>query len=339
MTIPTFTVVPNTASPSTFSSDMDSWLSEIAAWTAAVNAAGTAFALAVQGTSTSSVTFGTGAKTLTVQAGLGFSVGMDVVIASTATPTDRMLATVTAYNSGTGALAATVWSAVGSGTLTAWTVSMTTAIDPAQFVTPDGSQTLTNKTISGASNTISGLTVASGGTGRATLTANNVLLGNGTGAVGLVAPGTSGNVLTSNGTTWASSTPSAVLDGVTNAGSPYSTKLGAGAGTAVASGVGNVFVGVDAGLGMTTANDSVIIGRNAANNASNVTCTNAVVIGAYAKSNFAASNTANYSVAIGSYAGFDSAEVQSVAIGHYAGSNQNSGSAASVCVGAFAGQG
>jgi len=47
--------------------------------------------------------------------------------------------------------------------------------------------------------------VANGGTGAATLTANNVLLGNGTSAVQVVAPGTSGNVLTSNGTTWASS--------------------------------------------------------------------------------------------------------------------------------------
>lgn len=43
----------------------------------------------------------------------------------------------------------------------------------------------------------------------ANLTANNVLLGNGTGAPLFVAPGTSGNVLTSNGTTWTSATPAA----------------------------------------------------------------------------------------------------------------------------------
>jgi hypothetical protein len=48
---------------------------------------------------------------------------------------------------------------------------------------------------------------ASGGTGRSTLTANNVLLGNGTSAVQQIAPGTSGNILTSNGTTWASTAP------------------------------------------------------------------------------------------------------------------------------------
>ena len=45
---------------------------------------------------------------------------------------------------------------------------------------------------------------SSGGTGQSSLTANNVLLGNGTSAVQFVAPGTNGNVLTSNGTTWTS---------------------------------------------------------------------------------------------------------------------------------------
>ena len=53
------------------------------------------------------------------------------------------------------------------------------------------------------------LPVANGGTGATTLTANNVLLGNGTSAVQVVAPGTTGNVLTSNGTTWASTAPAA----------------------------------------------------------------------------------------------------------------------------------
>jgi hypothetical protein len=49
--------------------------------------------------------------------------------------------------------------------------------------------------------------VSSGGTGASTLTANNVILGNGTSPVQFVAPGTSGNLLTSNGTTWASAAP------------------------------------------------------------------------------------------------------------------------------------
>ena len=60
------------------------------------------------------------------------------------------------------------------------------------------------------------LTVAQGGTGAATLAANNVLLGNGTSALQTVAPGTSGNLLTSNGTTWASSAPQEVIPAGTN---------------------------------------------------------------------------------------------------------------------------
>jgi hypothetical protein len=48
------------------------------------------------------------------------------------------------------------------------------------------------------------LGVANGGTGQSSLTANNILLGNGTSAVQFVAPGTNGNILTSNGTTWTS---------------------------------------------------------------------------------------------------------------------------------------
>jgi hypothetical protein len=43
-----------------------------------------------------------------------------------------------------------------------------------------------------------------GGTGRATLPSGNVLLGNGTSAVSVVAPGTAGNVLTSIGGVWTS---------------------------------------------------------------------------------------------------------------------------------------
>lgn len=51
------------------------------------------------------------------------------------------------------------------------------------------------------------LGVAHGGTGLTSLTANNVILGNGTSAVQVVAPGTSGNALVSNGSTWVSGSP------------------------------------------------------------------------------------------------------------------------------------
>jgi hypothetical protein len=62
---------------------------------------------------------------------------------------------------------------------------------------------ITGGTITG----ITDLAVADGGTGSSTLSANAVLLGNGTSALQTVAPGTSGNVLKSNGTTWTSTAP------------------------------------------------------------------------------------------------------------------------------------
>jgi microcystin-dependent protein len=65
------------------------------------------------------------------------------------------------------------------------------------------------------------LGVANGGTGLTTLTANNVILGNGTSTPSFVAPGTSGNLLTSNGTTWQSTTPAASSSLPTGALMPY----------------------------------------------------------------------------------------------------------------------
>jgi hypothetical protein len=61
---------------------------------------------------------------------------------------------------------------------------------------------ITGGTISGITN----LAVADGGTGRSTLTANAVLIGNGTSGLNTVAPGTTGNLLVSNGTAWTSTT-------------------------------------------------------------------------------------------------------------------------------------
>jgi hypothetical protein len=95
-----------------------------------------------------------------------------------------------------------------TGELVLKTNGTTTAvtIDTSQNVTIEGDLTV-NGAFSGTVDvdTVTGtLDVANGGTGATTLTANNVILGNGTSAVSFVAPGTTGNVLTSNGTTWTS---------------------------------------------------------------------------------------------------------------------------------------
>jgi hypothetical protein len=87
--------------------------------------------------------------------------------------------------------------------------------DVANATTARGNLTAAKSGANSDITSITGLTtplaVSQGGIGAATLTANNVLLGNGTSAPQVVAPSTSGNVLTSNGTTWVSSTPAATV--------------------------------------------------------------------------------------------------------------------------------
>lgn len=122
------------------------------------------------------------ATNLTTWAGIAPATGIDTFLA---TPTSANLRAALTDEVGTGA-AYFVGGALGT---------------PA-------SGTATNLTglpiIAGTTGT---LTVARGGTGLATLTSNNLLVGAGTGNVTFIAPGASGNVLTSNGTNWASSAP------------------------------------------------------------------------------------------------------------------------------------
>lgn len=90
------------------------------------------------------------------------------------------------------------------------------------------SQNANAVTITGGSITgITDLAVADGGTGASTLAANAVLLGNGTSAVQTVAPGTSGNSLVSNGTTWTSAALVTVGAGTVAAGSSFNITTGA----------------------------------------------------------------------------------------------------------------
>ena len=134
--------------------------------------------------------------------------------------------------------------------------------------------------------------VAYGGTGSTTLTANNVLLGNGTSALQVVAPGTSGNVLTSNGTTWvstaASSSNPTITPTVTNTtyyitGTPNTSGSLATAYISSTNGVSyNASTGAltatsfsGAGTGLTGTASSLSIGGNAATATTATTATTA----------------------------------------------------------------
>ena len=77
----------------------------------------------------------------------------------------------------------------------------------------NGTSAFTAGNVNLASEVTGTLPVANGGTGAATLTSNNVILGNGTSAVQFVAPGSNGNVLTSNGSTWTSAASSGITTG------------------------------------------------------------------------------------------------------------------------------
>jgi hypothetical protein len=88
-------------------------------------------------------------------------------------------------------------------------VSLATQVTGTLPIANGGTGTTSTTFANLATNVTGTLPVANGGTGATTLTANNVILGNGTSAPLFVAPGTTGNVLTSDGTTWASSTPAA----------------------------------------------------------------------------------------------------------------------------------
>jgi hypothetical protein len=99
---------------------------------------------------------------------------------------------------------------VVSGSLTANTFSSSGA-------------TITGGTITG----ITDLTGADGGTGASSITANSVILGNGSSALSgnLVAPGTSGNVLTSDGSTWTSAAGAYPLTSGTSVASTSGTSI------------------------------------------------------------------------------------------------------------------
>lgn len=80
-------------------------------------------------------------------------------------------------------------------------------------VTSAGASVTGTLVVSGGVTLTTALTVAQGGTGATTLTNNSLVVGAGTSAVTGIAAGTSGNVLTSNGTTWASTAAAGVPAG------------------------------------------------------------------------------------------------------------------------------
>ena len=141
-TIPALGTIPNRSqTPETFTTNFQAFLDVFGSILTALGSANTitynnaieAYNSAVgavnapgsSATSTTSLSIGTGAKSLTIQTGKGFVVGQSVKIAYTTAPTNWMLGDITAYNSGTGALDVNVTTISGTGgPFTAWTVAI-----------------------------------------------------------------------------------------------------------------------------------------------------------------------------------------------------------------------
>lgn len=120
---------------------------------AATSAASALTAPGTSATSTTSLTIGTGSKSLTIQTGKAYSVGQFVIIARTSGPTNYMSGQITSYNSGTGALDVSVTTTGGGGTYTDWTVSIGVTSLLAGQNTWTGGQNFARATVASAATT------------------------------------------------------------------------------------------------------------------------------------------------------------------------------------------
>lgn len=161
-------------------------------------------------------------------------------------------------NNTTGGFAMTLKTSAGSG--------IAVPAGQSRILYCDGTNVVESVNSFGSLSLGTSLGVASGGTGAATFTANNVLLGNGTSAFQVVAPGANGNVLTSNGTTWQSTAPAA--SGVTTI-SFGSTGLTPSTATSGAVSVAGTLAIANGGTGATTLAGANIPVTSAANTFTN----------------------------------------------------------------------
>jgi len=161
---------PSRLKPSTFSVDMDAFLSALPQFVIDANSleANTA-AVAQTGTSTTSLTIATGVQSLTTQTGKGWATGQWLYLINSAAPANYMVGSVTSYTTGTGALALSITTIGGTGTAATWTIV------PA---TPPG--------------TVSGLTGGAAG---------QVPYQSAASTTAFTAAGTTGQILVSGGTT------------------------------------------------------------------------------------------------------------------------------------------
>ena len=152
---------------------------------------------------------GTGATdAATARSNLGLEIGVDVEAYDATILKDADIgSTVQAYDAGLADIAGLAVTdgnfIVGDGAN--WVAESGATARTSLGLGDLATQSAASVSITGGSITgITDLAVADGGTGASSFTANSVLVGNGASTFQEVAPGTTGNVLTSNGTSWVS---------------------------------------------------------------------------------------------------------------------------------------
>ena len=134
--------------------------------------------LSTSTTSVTSNTIGTGDKTFTVGAGLGFVAGQSINVANTANPANYMSGIVKSYASTT--LVVTVITTGGAGTLSAWSIALGLS---------GGGASLGTNTFTGVQNFAQGTDIASAATINLTTATGNIVTVTGTVATSAVTLG------------------------------------------------------------------------------------------------------------------------------------------------------
>lgn len=160
-------IPPSPSDPDNFAERGDALLSALPTFVNELNFLGTAYNLATTTTSSTSNSIGTGSKSFTVPSGLGYVAGMPVNIASTVSPQNIMTCYVVSY-SGT-SLVVNCSSIAGSGTFTAWSISL--GVSATGYALSGANTDITsvaltnNSTLNGNQNSILGFVISNSNTG------------------------------------------------------------------------------------------------------------------------------------------------------------------------------
>lgn len=131
MPIDEITANPDENDPATIAAEIDLFVSQIKTAIPQINSVIAALNFnSTNSTSSTSLTVGTGTQNLTIETGKSWLPGMPVTIARTSAGTTYMRGVCVSYNSGTGALVASIDTTSGSGTYTDWSISFGVQVDP-----------------------------------------------------------------------------------------------------------------------------------------------------------------------------------------------------------------